>query len=37
METGYGIKFIDEVRLRKLEKLPDDLKPILNKYYLLPS
>jgi len=33
-----GIKFIDEVRLGKLEKLPDDLKtnPGNNKYYFLP-
>jgi len=33
-----GIKFIDEVRLGKMEKLPDDLKtnPGNNKYYFLP-
>jgi hypothetical protein len=33
-----GIKFIDEARLGKLDKLPDDLKtnPGNNKYFLLP-
>ena len=33
-----GIKFIDEARLGKLDKLPDDLKnnPGNNKYYFLP-
>jgi hypothetical protein len=33
-----GIKFIDEVRLGNLDKLPDDLKtnPGNNKYYFLP-
>jgi hypothetical protein len=33
-----GIKFIDELRLGKLYKIPDDLKsnPANNKYYFLP-
>jgi hypothetical protein len=33
-----GIKFLDELRLGNLDKLPDDLKnnPGNNKYYLLP-
>jgi hypothetical protein len=33
-----GIKFIDEARLGRLDKLPDDLRnnPGCNKYYLLP-
>ena len=33
-----GIKFIDELRLGKLDKVPDDLKnnPGNNKYYFLP-
>ena len=33
-----GIKFIDEARLGKLDKLPADLKtnPGNNKYYFLP-
>jgi hypothetical protein len=33
-----GIKFIDEARLGRLNKLPDDLKtnPANNKYYFLP-
>lgn len=33
-----GIKFVDEARLGKLDKMPDDLKtnPGNNKYYFLP-
>jgi len=33
-----GIKFIDEARLKNLDKIPNDLKtnPGNNKYYFLP-